>query len=460
MSLTGLAFAAAFLGAMGLALFRPLFGLYAYVAVFYLHPPSRWWGESLPDLRWALLAAAVTFIATLRVPRDPTRESWISTPAAKLLLAYTIWLWIQMAWALDRTEQMDICILFTKYIILFYLVYRLIDTPQKVTHFLIAHVLGCAYLGWLAYNANVSGRLEGVGGPGIDEANALAMQMGTAVVVAAMLMLGTRGWVRWVCFLAMPFLLNTMVLAGSRGAFVALLASGLVLWYLKPARFRKAFYAFAALGAVLFGMLANQIFLGRVGTITAIAEDDKEMDRSAESRLVVAAAQWQMAKKYPFGAGHRGTAVLSTEYLDPIYLSGKVVNGHVVRGQRSSHNTFLTALVEQGIPGAIMYLALWIWTATALIRARDVRGDPESVQRSILNAAVGGGLLLVFVAGQFVDYLKTEIQIWLLVLLVVLIQLRRTSAVADTQVAPPAPAASLKIGGSRSGFGNGHALKK
>ena len=147
---------------------------------------------SLPDLRWALLAAAVTFVATLRVPRDPTRESWMSTSAAKLLLGYTVWLWIQQAWALDHAEQMDICILFTKYIVLYYLIYRLVDTPQKVTWFLVAHVLGCAYLGWLAYNARVSGRLEGVGGPGIDEANALAMQMGTGVAVAAMLMLGIR----------------------------------------------------------------------------------------------------------------------------------------------------------------------------------------------------------------------------------------------------------------------------
>jgi hypothetical protein len=446
MSLTGLAFAAAFLGAMGLALFRPLFGLYAYVAVFYLHPPSRWWGESLPDLRWALLAAAVTFIATLRVPRDPTRESWISTPAAKLLLAYTIWLWIQMAWALDRTEQMDICILFTKYIILFYLIYRLIDTPQKVTHFLIAHVLGCAYLGWLAYNASVSGRLEGIGGPGIDEANALAMQMGTGVAVAAMLMLGSRGWVRWLCFFSMPFLLNTMVLAASRGAFVALLGTGLALWYLKPLKHRKLFYAYAVLGVILFGALASQVFLNRVETITAVTQEDAEVDRSAESRLVLAKAQWEMAKKYPFGAGHRGTAVLSTQYLDPIYLSGKIVDGRVVRGQRSSHNTFMTALVEQGIPGAVMWVSLWLWIALALRRVKEHGTDVDATRRATLAAAIGGGLAMVFVAGQFVDYLKAEIQLWLLVLLAVVLQVQRSAVSESASAVAPGAKPALKSG--------------
>jgi hypothetical protein len=446
MSLTGLAFVVVFFVAMGFALFRhPLYGLYAYVAVFYLHPPSRWWGESLPDLRWALFAAAVTFIATLRLPRDTTRESWTSTPAAKLLIAYTIWLWIQQIWALDRAEQTEICILFTKYIILFYLIYRLIDTPQKVTHFLIAHVTGCAYLGWLAYNARVSGRLEGVGGPGIDEANALAMQMGTAVAVAAMLLLGGRGWVRWACFLAMPFLLNTMVLAGSRGAFLALLATGMALWYLKPLKHRKLFYAYAVLGAVLFGMLASTVFINRMDTITAAAEQDENVDRSAESRLVIIKAQWEMAKKYPFGAGHRGTAVLSPQYLDPIYLAHSSVDGKFVAGQRSSHNTFMSALVEQGIPGAVMFGWLWLWIAGALRRSKERTEDEAATQRATLVAAIGGGLAMVFVAGQFVDYLKVEIQIWLLVLLTVMLHLRRPDPATETESAKrKLPAGAVK----------------
>jgi hypothetical protein len=93
-----------------------------------------------------------------------------------------------------------------------------------------------------------------------------------------------------------------------------------------------------------------------------------------------------------------------------------------------------------------MYLALWIWIAKALVRMKDTRSDPESVQRSILAAAVGGGLALVFVAGQFVDYLKVEIQVWLLVLLVVLLQLRRSSVVEGAPVGAPDAAAALKPG--------------
>jgi Lipid A core - O-antigen ligase and related enzymes len=450
MSLTGLAFVAAFFGVMGLALFRhPMWGLYGYVAVFYLHPPSRWWGAALPDLRWALLAAAVTLIATWRVPRDTTRPSWISQTPAKLLLAYTVWLWIQKAWALSPSDQTEICILFTKYVVLFYLIYRLVDTPQKVTTLLVTHVLGCAYLGWLAFNARFSGRLDGVGGPGIDEANALAMQMSTGVAVAAMLMLGSKGWVRWLCFAAMPFMLNTMVLAGSRGAFLALLGTGLALWYLKPQKHRRLFYAYAVLGVVLLGLLANQIFLTRVETITAVTQEDAEVDRSAESRVVLFKAQMQMAKRYPFGTGHRGTAVLSTQYLDPIYLSSKRVDGRMVYGQRSSHNTFMSALVEQGVIGAFLFLSMWWWVLRSLMRlkrtyASDKEQTDRQVQIAVIAAAVGGALAAVFVAGQFVDYLKAEVTVWCTILLACLLSFKTGDS--TSKVAASVPGASVPGG--------------
>jgi hypothetical protein len=449
MSLTGLAFVAAFFGAMGLALFRhPMWGLYGYVAVFYLHPPSRWWGEALPDLRWALLAAAVTLIATLRLPKDTTRPSWFSTTPAKLLLAYTVWLWIQKLWTLSPSDQSDICILFTKYVVLFYLIYRLVDTPEKVTNFLVAHVVGCAYLGWLAYNARVTGRLDGVGGPGIDEANALAMQMSTGVAAAAMLILGGKGWVRWVSLAAMPFMLNTMVLAGSRGAFLALLGTGCALWYLKPRKHRGLFYAYALLGAVLLGILANHIFLTRVGTITAVTQEDATVDRSTESRMVLFKAQWEMAKRFPFGTGHRGTAVLSTQYLDPIYLSRKYTRNGVILGQRSSHNTFMTALVEQGVIGAILFLSLWWWVAKALVRLKRTYAantEQNQTQIALLCAAVGGALAAVFVAGQFVDYLKVEVQFWCIILLACLSNFR--AGASTSEVAAGVPGAPLPARG-------------
>lgn len=55
LSLTSLLFLAAYFSGCIAALVRhPVYGLVTYVLMLYLHPPSRWWGEALPDLRWSL----------------------------------------------------------------------------------------------------------------------------------------------------------------------------------------------------------------------------------------------------------------------------------------------------------------------------------------------------------------------------------------------------------------------
>jgi len=414
-SISLIIFVVAFTAGLGLALFRhPVYGLYTYVAIFYVHPPSRWWAESLPDLRWSLLSAAVTLLAVLIHNPNPGRPSWLSTAPGKILLVFAIWLWIQMAWALDVDEQRTAAVLFTKYVILFFLVYRLIDTPAEVRRFLMVHVAGCFYLGWLAYGVDVSGRLEGVGGPGIDEANALAAQLATGVAAAAMFILVERRYVQWLCVLSTAFTLNGVVVAGSRSAFIALLFGGLALWYFKPKAHRGLFYLFATLALTLFAMVAHETFWERMSTITTAVEDRENADISAQSRLALIDAQWRMAAEYPFGAGHRGTAVLSPQFLEEQYLAAPDNPGEIA--QRSSHNTFMTALVEQGIPGAIMFLLIWAWAARAsLFVKRTIVGEPPSTHA--WTAAIAATLLIVLVGGMFVDYIKSEVQVWMLALL-------------------------------------------
>jgi O-antigen ligase len=441
MSLTAIAFALAFAAGLGLALFRhPLFGLYTYIAVFYLHPPSRWWGEDLPDLRWSLLAAAVTVIATLGQPVNKERPAWSSTMPARILIAFTIWLWIQNLWALSHEDHLSLSILYTKYVLLYYLIYQLVDTREKITWFLMVHIAGCLYLGWIAFTTTVHGRLEGVGGPGIDEANALAMQMGTGLAVGAMFLLTERGRRWWFCLLAMPFMLNTVIDAQSRGAFLALLGTAVVLWYLKPKARAKLFYGFAVLGAVLLVMLSQRFFWERMGTIAVSAEQDAQVDRSVETRVVLFKAQLRMAGDYPLGAGHRGTGVLSPKYMDAFYLSR---SGPEASRQRASHNTLLTALVEQGIPGAIMYAWLWAWSVMQLLKFHRSVSDGNggvSMELMGLMAGVGGALAMIFAAGIFVDYIKAEVQIWMFALLAIGLQIAERERAAHKVKGSAGPA--------------------
>lgn len=417
MSLTGILFLVCFSAGLVLALFRnPAFGLYTYLAVYYLDPPARWWGEALPDLRWSLIAALVTLIASIRLPTtDPGRPPWYSTAPAKLMIGFTTWMWVQNYWALEPEKHLEASILFTKYVILFILIYRLVRTPEQMRLFFIAHVAGCFYLGWLGFISEGGGRLEGVGGPDIGEANAMAMHVGTAVMLGSMIILSERKWPFWLSLLAMPFILNTFVLAGSRSAFLALVCGGVVLWFMRPLAFRRAFIGLASLALALFLFLAHAMFWERMGTIENAAVRSEEMDTSAESRFILIEAQWKMAKANPLGTGHRGTEVLSLLYVDEKYTSNVPGQPREVR-QRSSHNTFMTALVEQGVPGAIFYFAILFWCVRISRRLRR-RWNAIAAPMAAYFAGIAAALAVVFVAGIFVDYIKAEVQIWLFALL-------------------------------------------
>jgi hypothetical protein len=423
MSLTGAAFLLAYVAGLALAVFRhPRFGLYTYLAVFYLHPPSKWWGAFLPDLRWAFVAAFVTLGATFRLPPQENEPKWLSSAPALLLIVFTVWLWMQNMWALNPSRHLELSILFTKYVVLYYLLFRLLDSPREVGNLLFAHVMGCTYLGWLVLRApEGGGRLEGVGGPGIDDANAMGMFVATGALCAGMLILGDRSRRRWICLMAMPLLLNTIVQSGSRGAVLGLVAGGLVSLYIGRKALRLKLIAIGTAGLLLGAPLVPDAFWERMLTLKAVTDENAELDSSSESRLVLAAAQFRMAADYPLGTGHRGTAVLSPRYLDERWLTRDRVDPFSIAA-RSSHNTFLSALVEHSIIGLSVFAGLLVWLLKMVLvvkrEARSARSDDAGFVLHGICAT--GSLVIVFVAGQFTDYINTEVQIWMFAVLGVL----------------------------------------
>jgi hypothetical protein len=412
MSITAATFLAAFLGCLLLALVRsPIFGLYAYLATFYLHPVSRWWGAGLPDLRWSFIAALVTLVAVLRMPQTPQRPGWLTSAAAWYLLLMSVWMWIQNAWAISPVDHLDASLLFTKYLVLFILMYRLLDTESSIWQFLRAHVLGCVYLGWLALMAPDSGRLDGVGGPGIAEANALAMHSGTAAFAAAALLFHGPAWSRAMGLLSLPLILNTIIQTESRGGFLAIAASGLVFLYFMPSRARRYGIALGVAGMVALLPAVPASFWERISTVRDVTQEEAEVDMSTRSRLALMEAQIQMFTRYPHGAGHRGTAYLSPQYLSDEYLTF-ADNDPTKQRLRSSHNTFLTVLVEQGVPGVILVATVLLWIARTLRTVRRSLLATPSPGLQLLSATTAATLSVVLIAGLFTDYFKAEVFVW------------------------------------------------
>lgn len=417
MGTTSLSFLFLFLGLLGLSLIKhPRYGIYAYLIAFYVHPPSRWWGSELPNIRWSMLAAVITLLAIWRFSHLEVKKTtlWYKTSAAKLLIVWTLWLWLQWLWAMDQSNQLILAQMYTKYLFLYYLLYKICTNTKEIDYFMFAHLAGCAFLGYLAVNQDISGRLEGVGGPGIDEANAMAMQLATSVMYGAMVVLTKRDWCLYLTIPGLALILNAIVLANSRSATIAMLVGGICLFFLKPLEYRKLFYILTIMAAMSFIGIANKNFWDRMHTINAVVDENIDMDTSAESRLALARAQFNMALKHPFGTGHRGTEMLSREYLPEIFLSR---NADGTRGSRSSHSTFLSVWVEQGFIGVIIFILIVLWCRKACVDIGCCLSRPGRVIERSLLASICAGLVVVLTAGFFVDYLKAEVAIWLMVML-------------------------------------------
>jgi len=455
MSVSAIIFLAVYVGALARAFVNPNFGLMAYLWAFYNYPEARWWGEGLPDLRWSLFAATITLIAEFlhrarkppeatadQLPLAPSPPSLLHIGGLVWLITFAAWLWVQTPWALNAAWHFEGCMLFTKYVVLFIVIYRLLETRRSVELFAFAHIAGCFMWGWIARASNVGDRIELRLGPGVEDANTIGLHLGTGIMFAGLVFLASKSRLRWIAVPAVPFMLNGVILTGSRGAMLGLIAAGATALLFGPRQRRFVLVTGAVLSVGLFFYLAqSDMFWQRMSTLKP--EEGQELEGSAASRFGIAEANWQMFLDYPLGVGHRGDIVLSPRYIPAQYLDETI-------GLRAAHNTMLAVLTNHGIPGAICYIALHIWAFRTLWRLKrlDRKGLPADL--GAFRGAAAASLAALVVCGLFSNYIKAEVGIWAFALVAVLDRLSAEWEAAQPSAAPPSIATAAAGSAARS----------
>jgi O-Antigen ligase len=434
LGLTGAIFLLVFAAGCVLALTRhPVYGAIAYVSVYFFNPTSHWWGQgALAGVRWALLSAAVTLIA-LVLRRPPTgvrgNGSILRHGATWLLLLFVAWLGVQFLWALDWPSQLDLFTYYVKFLLGLLLIYKVVDSERHLRLILWAYVCGCFYFGVIAFTSYTGGRFEGFGGA-VGEANEAALTLVVGIFFASSLLLEGTLLQRGAVLCMIPFILNALVTTISRSGFLALLAGGIVYNLFPPARLRTTVRALSVLAAVLFLMVTGPGYWTRIHSIEYRGADIAGTDTGG-GRLELISAQWRMFTAHPFGCGAMCTAVLSPNYLSDRFLATTTTG---VR-ERASHNTLMSMLVEHGIPGVVFYLGTVLWLVRGLRRlAGALRNRPGGTSATVLPA-IAASVAAICVADQFVSYVKFEVRIWIIALVMVLLDL------ATQPAAQPSPAA-------------------
>src|SRR5688572_15009959 len=211
------------------AFFNPIFGLFAYLLEYFQRPALFWWGRELPDLRWNFTIATVAMTAYLlqRASLPPFRRE--TMVPLLLLLAQAANTSIVTLWAIAPELSLTWSTAYWKLVVTFILFSALIRNVRGLELVVLFQIIGAAYWGWDALDARrTNTRLEGIGSGDTLNSNLLGAHLLTIIPLALILTLmkGPR-WMRGIAMVCVPFIVNLLILANSRGATVGFVAAGL-----------------------------------------------------------------------------------------------------------------------------------------------------------------------------------------------------------------------------------------
>jgi hypothetical protein len=410
MNFTALLWLTGFVVLTILALSRPLYGLCLYFMVFFATPSLWWWGKDLPETSWSLYSSFVLLGSVLLKfgharPPDPSWVSWSNRLCAAMLVNA---LFVHTLLSPHGDVSYRAFELIAKFSVLYFLINRGVLTRLDFRALMIAIILGGMYIGYEAAinkrGKQRKGRMEGIGAPGASTANDLACLMVTILPMAgAMVFVGGK-WERIMAVCASPFLLDVVLRCNSRGAFLAMGVSAVMMVISAQGKLRyRAILGIILGGVALFIQLGDQRIIERF--MTTFAEQE-ERDTSAESRLLYWKAGLRMAADYPLGQGGGGFKVIH----GPKYIL-QVGGTHFEA--RSVHNGYINDACEWGIQGLALRLAFifsGMYGAYKTMKHQLHAGDPKI---AFLGAAIIAGLSAFMVASTFGDMLDAEWAFWM-----------------------------------------------
>lgn len=409
---TALVFIVIFITGCLAALFIDAYlGICLYVFEYFLHPPGRWWGENLPDLRYAFSIGVIIIISFVIRRHRYSANKIFDVPQTKWLLLFGIIIVLTMNIAVDQIEHMYFMTIFIKYLVLYILMIKIIDTPDKFQKLIGAFLLGQFYLGWIIYEVGrtAGGRVEGMGTADAKNANGLSAVLVVAVPFLIHYLITGKKWQKICTFIGVIFILNALILINSRGAFLAVLVSMTyyTLLSIKAPSFPK-FNKLRLFGGIIAGVmfflyLADPIFWDRMSTITSPPEDAEVY--SGRERLNYWFTTFDMLADYPYGLGAMGYEKVSPEYLPPEVLSS-------LTQTRAVHSTYFQVLAEYGYHGLFVFIAFLLSNFRHIWRVKKTLIKKQYYEPYYLAIAIEAGFIAHLIAAIFINRLYSEVLYW------------------------------------------------
>jgi putative inorganic carbon (HCO3(-)) transporter len=434
MSATAAAWALLGVTLLVLSLRRPAYGVAFYMLTFFAAPHLWWWGNDLPELRYASIAGVVLLGAvTLYLANSPEdhghRFTRVHVTAVAMALNVTF---VQLLIASTPSISVEDYVQVVKFILLFFLIWRAINDRDDLRIVIMSMALGAAYIG---YEVTINergyfngGRLEGVGAPGADSSNSLASVMLVTLPLVGSLFIHGKFRHKVTAVIAAPLALNVLILCNSRGAFLALIGAGSAFLVIaRGATRRQAVRSLALGGLLLFFLLGDPQILERFSTTFAGSE---ERDRSAASRLEFWQAGLLMLADYPLGDGGG-----SFKYVRGGHYLSQVIGADAA--ERSLHNGYLTEATEWGIQGLFLRLMFIGAAAVAAFRTSSLCRREGRTDDSLMGICLMAALVGYLISAMFGSFIHNEWGYWVIALLVRYSELYRLPQATVTPLEAP-----------------------
>jgi probable O-glycosylation ligase (exosortase A-associated) len=377
-------------GGAVVSLFNPFVGLLIYVCFAIVRPEWMWYW-SVPKGNYSRVVA-LGLLAGWACRGFGRWQFGRARGVVAAFVGYWLWTVISTAWAIDRGVALESVEILTKIVLPFVVGMTIIDSARKLGQ--LAWVIVLSH-GYVAYELNLTyfggyNRLWEEGFGGMDN-NSNAIAFVTCTGLAFFLGLETpKLWLKGLALAASALMAHAILFSFSRGGMLALAVTGVVSFVLLPKRPKH--YLMFALAALVVVRLAGPPVIERFGTAFA---GSGERDASAESRLELWAACWDLMLKHPWGIGPDQFGLVVAEYG---FQPGKL-----------AHTVWLQVGAEVGFVGLgclLLFYGLCVARLWPLARGRRAVPDPwcHVAARMVIASLAGFA-----VSAQFVSLKNLEV---------------------------------------------------
>ncbi|MEA3469300.1 MAG: O-antigen ligase family protein [Thermodesulfobacteriota bacterium] len=330
-------------------------GIYLWIIEYFFNPRIRWWYDQLPELRYSFLIILSILISYALRWKQYSHNRLGALPQAKWIAALVIMCGFINLWAVWPAMHWKYFTAFFKLIVIIAIIYKVIDTPVKFERMTWAYMLGAFYIGWIAFSGGrtAGGRLSGIGfTDGMDD-NAVAAAIASVIpLVIYYVFYETKIVLRGIAVIFLAFMLNTLILANSRGAFLGLTVS-MIYYFLRtfyspvPTKDKKKYQfmlvGFCAVG--LFFYLTDAAFWERMATLGEAAE--QASNKTGRTYFWLKAID--LVQDHPWGVG-----IWGYQYLSPGFIPPDLLTTGQYGAMRAVHSTLFQSLVEYGYLGIVL----------------------------------------------------------------------------------------------------------